>query len=45
MSVQSAPGPDGFSGNYFQMAWEIIKFDLLAVVNFFLQGVFNTKEG
>ena len=38
MPVESAPGPDGFSGKIFQVSWEFIKEDILLAVNFFLKG-------
>ena len=38
MSVESAPRVDGFFGKFFQVAWELIKEDLLLAVNFFLRG-------
>lgn len=27
-----APGPDGFGASFFQHFWEVIKFDVIAVV-------------
>ena len=39
LKADSAPGPDGFTGKFFQVAWDIIKSDLLeAVLDFFLDG-------
>ncbi|XP_057770942.1 uncharacterized protein LOC130990730 [Salvia miltiorrhiza] len=36
MDASSAPGPDGFSGNFFQSCWDVIKADVIAAVqNFF----------
>ncbi|XP_057779593.1 uncharacterized protein LOC130998178 [Salvia miltiorrhiza] len=36
MDASSSPGPDGFSGKFFQTCWDIIKFDIwLAVETFF----------
>ncbi|XP_057779784.1 uncharacterized protein LOC130998382 [Salvia miltiorrhiza] len=35
MDVNSAPGPDGFSGMFFQKCWSIIKNDVILVVHAF----------
>lgn len=35
MPPEKAPGPDGFIGAFYKMAWEIIKDDLFAAVTFF----------
>lgn len=35
LSPDSAPGPDGFGEKFFQVSWEIIKFDIINVVGFF----------
>lgn len=32
---EKAPGPDGFTGSFFKVAWDIIKGDLLAAVIWF----------
>lgn len=32
---EKAPGPDGFIGKFFKVAWEFIKADLLVAVNYF----------
>ena len=33
-----APGPDGFTGCFFKECWNLIKHDLLAVINYFHMG-------
>lgn len=38
MSPHSASGLDGMNGKFFQASWEVIKFDLLAVINVFFCG-------
>lgn len=41
MSPNSAPGPDGFSGQFFHSSWEIIGQDTIdAVTSFFIHGSF-----
>jgi hypothetical protein len=37
MASDKAPGPDGFIGAFFKSAWQIVKNDILAAVNFFYQ--------
>lgn len=39
MSADSSPGPDGFSGSFYRVAWDIQKYDLLNAVSFFFQEV------
>lgn len=39
MSADSSPGPDGFSGAFYRVAWEILKYYLLHAVFFFFQEV------
>ena len=36
-----APGPDGFMGCFFKECWNLIKHDLLAVINYFHMGRCN----
>ncbi|KAL9691264.1 hypothetical protein QQ045_011684 [Rhodiola kirilowii] len=38
MNPASSPGPDGFTGKFFQSCWEIIKDDLVAAVKGFFVG-------
>ncbi|XP_015159877.1 uncharacterized protein [Solanum tuberosum] len=38
MNPTSAAGPDGMSGCFFQKCWQIIKYDLLAVILAFFNG-------
>ncbi|XP_059289514.1 uncharacterized protein LOC132043044 [Lycium ferocissimum] len=38
MNPNSAAGPDGMNGKFFQSCWDIIKIDLLAVVQSFFCG-------
>ncbi|KAH0705908.1 hypothetical protein KY285_010432 [Solanum tuberosum] len=38
MNPNSAPGPDGIGGKFYQACWNIIKEDLLAVVQYFFCG-------
>ena len=33
-----APGPDGYTGRFYKCCWDIIKWDLLAVVLILQQG-------
>ena len=35
MPKDKAPGPDGFTGAFFKACWEVIKEDMMAVVNGF----------
>lgn len=35
----SAPGPDGFSGRFFQACWEVISADLFSAAQEFFAGV------
>lgn len=36
LKPDSASGPDGFTGKFFQRAWQVIKYDLLErVIDFF----------
>ncbi|XP_057795996.1 uncharacterized protein LOC131012095 [Salvia miltiorrhiza] len=37
MDSDSSPGPDGFSGKFFQVGWEIIKHDIWAAVHAFFR--------
>jgi hypothetical protein len=41
MSFDRAPGPDGFSGLFFKLAWEVIAKDLLAALDHIHQGNFS----
>ncbi|XP_015068710.1 uncharacterized protein LOC107013272 [Solanum pennellii] len=38
MNPNSAPGPDGIGGKFYQACWNIIKNDLLAAVQYFFCG-------
>ncbi|KAG5606087.1 hypothetical protein H5410_027579 [Solanum commersonii] len=38
MNTNSAAGPDGMNGYFFQKCWNIIKIDLLAVILAFFSG-------
>ena len=38
LKTDSAPGPDGFTGKFFQICWEIIKEDLLECLLDFFSG-------
>ncbi|XP_019191194.1 PREDICTED: uncharacterized protein LOC109185694 [Ipomoea nil] len=38
MNANSAPGPDGFGGGFYQLCWDIIKEDLQKVVRSFFAG-------
>jgi hypothetical protein len=33
-----APGPDGYTGRFYKLAWEVIKSDLMAAVSRLMQG-------
>lgn len=35
LSPDSAPGPDGFGGQFFQASWDIVKHDIVNVAGFF----------
>ena len=40
LSIESAPGPDGFGGGFFQSCWDTVKGDLIgAVRDFFTTGI------
>lgn len=39
LDADSAPGPDGFSGQFFRSSWDIIAADLLLAVQEFFAGV------
>ncbi|XP_019166530.1 PREDICTED: uncharacterized protein LOC109162265 [Ipomoea nil] len=43
MNANSAAGPDGFGGGFYQLCWEIIKEDLLKMVRSFFAGKSLTK--
>lgn len=43
MSPNSAPGPDGYSGKFYQLCWNIIKKDVIEFVQFFFQKEKLTK--
>lgn len=43
MDPNSAPGPDGYGGSFYQTCWEIIKSDLVSVVQLFFSGAELTK--
>lgn len=38
MNLDSAPGPDGFGGAFYQVYWEIIKGDVINFVQSFYNG-------
>ena len=38
MNASSAPGPDGFTGKFFQHCWNIIAQDLYTVILEFFNG-------
>lgn len=38
MNPNSAPGPDGMGGKFYQVCWEIIKEDLLSAIQVFFNG-------
>lgn len=42
-SPNSAPGPDGFGGSFFQNCWDIIKKELICVVQSFFNGAELSK--
>ena len=40
MDAASTPGPDGFSGRFYQRCWDVVGSDVvLAVQDFFITGV------
>lgn len=39
LSVDFAPGPDGFGGIFYHMFWDIIKHDVIMAVNQFFTQV------
>ncbi|XP_027109243.2 uncharacterized protein [Coffea arabica] len=39
MDANSAPGPNGFVAGFYQQCWEVIKGDLLVVVQDFFRGI------
>lgn len=39
---EKAPGPDGFIGSFFKVSWEIIKDDIMAAINSFMN--LNTSQ-
>jgi hypothetical protein len=36
-----APGPDGFTGRFYKVAWLVIKVDFMAIVGRLMQGDVN----
>jgi hypothetical protein len=36
-----APGPDGFTGRFYKVAWPVIKVDFMATVGRLMQGDVN----
>jgi hypothetical protein len=36
-----APGPDGFTGRFYKVAWQVIKVDFMATVGRLMQGDIN----
>ena len=43
MNLNSAPGPDGIGGKYYQVCFDIIKDDLLVAVQSFLMVMICLK--
>ncbi|XP_019151080.1 PREDICTED: uncharacterized protein LOC109147876 [Ipomoea nil] len=43
LGANSAPGPDGFGGGFYQSCWDIIKEDLIVMVISFFEGKSLTK--
>lgn len=43
MDPNSAPGPDGYGGSFYQTCWEIIKSNLVSVAQLFFSGAALTK--
>ena len=41
MHLEKSPGPDGMTALFFQKAWDIIKTDLLYLVNSFFKMEFS----
>jgi hypothetical protein len=37
LAAEKAPGPDGYIGVFYKTAWNLIKDDILQVVQFFFQ--------
>lgn len=44
LGAYKAPGPDGFNGIFYQQSWEIIKTDLMQLVQKFFKQVFRTPD-
>jgi hypothetical protein len=38
MGADKAPGPDGFSMGFYQECWDIVKSDIMQLVQGFIQG-------
>lgn len=44
MSVDSAPGEDGFIGHFFKVCWDIIKMDMVEMASGFIQGDYLHRD-
>jgi hypothetical protein len=41
LSSDKAPGPDGFTGRFYKVAWQVIRVDFMAAVGRMMQGDVN----
>jgi len=44
MKTDTAPGPDGFTPLFFRAAWDLVKDDLLAFLNYFHAGTADLQR-
>ncbi|XP_024156000.1 uncharacterized protein LOC112163980 [Rosa chinensis] len=45
MDGSSAPGPDGFSGAFYQSCWDVVSSDVISMVKTYLSVLINGQSG